>query len=403
MTAGSKGLLRVREDGEARVEPVELFFDLVFVLAISQLSHRLIEHPSLHGGIETLVLFVAIWWSWINTAWVTNWLDPHRTRVRLLLFALMAAGLIVSMSIPEAFAGRGLWFAGAYVAMELGRTGFAALAMRRHDRANHVNFIRILIWQAAAGALWIAGALADGDIRLWLWLAAIIFYSIGPIVYFAVPGLGMAHAEDWNVDPAHLAERCSLFIILALGESILVMGATFSRVEWDQSVLSGVAIALAATVAMWWLYFNIGSVRAEREFAASAVPGKVARLAYTYLHLPIVGGIVIAAAAADWVIAHPHGPVESYVAWGVLGGPALYLAGNSAFKRATGSPYWPLSHLVGLGMLAALALIHRTLEPYQLGILVSLALVVVAIWETVSLRDTAREQEGAHQPRLGPS
>ncbi len=393
MEAGSRGLLRSREEGEARVEFVELFFDLVFVLAITQLSHRLIEHPSLHGAAETLLLFVAIWWSWINTAWVTNWLDPHRTRVRLLLFAMMAAGLIVSMSIPEAFAGRGLYFAGAYVAMELGRTGFTVFAMRSLDPANHLNFIRILIWQSAGACFWIGGALVDGDMRLALWFAAVLLWSIGPIVYFAVPGFGMARVEDWNVDPGHLAERCGLFIILALGESMLVMGATFSRFEWDASVLSGLAVALAATVAMWWLYFNIGSVRAVREFAASAVRGKLARLAYTYLHLPIVGGIIIGAAAADWVIGHPRGEVEPYLAWGVLGGPALYLAGNAAFKRVTGSTYWPLSHLVGLGMLAALALVHWTFEPYQLGIAVSLTLVGVAIWETISLRDTAKAQD----------
>jgi low temperature requirement protein LtrA len=392
MAAGSRGLLRSREEGEARVEFVELFFDLVFVLAITQLSHRLIEHPTLHGAAETLLLFVAIWWSWINTAWVTNWLDPHRTRVRLLLFAMMAAGLLVSMSIPEAFAARGLSFAGAYAAMVIGRSSFVVLAMRRHDPANHLNFIRILIWQIGAACLWVGGALADGDMRLGLWFAAVMLWSIGPIVFFAVPGFGMAHVEDWNVDPGHLAERCGLFIILALGESILVMGATFSRIEWDASTLSGFAVALAATVAMWWLYFNIGSVRAVRTFAASAVRGKVARLAYTYLHLPIDGGIIIGAAAADWVIAHPHGAVEPYLAWGVLGGPALYLAGNAAFKRATGSPYWPLSHMVGLGTLAALALVHWTLEPFQLGIAVSLMLVAVAIWETISLRDTARAQ-----------
>jgi low temperature requirement protein LtrA len=392
MATEMRGLLRPRGSGEARVDFVELFFDLVFVLAITQLSHRLIEHPTVHGAAETLILFVAIWWSWISTAWVTNWLDPHRTRVRLLLFAMMGAGLVASMSITEAFAGRGIHFAVAYVAMDVARSTFTLVAMRRHDRANHMNFIRILIWQIGTGIFWIAGGMSSPDARLWLWLAAVTLWTIGPVVYFAVPGLGRARAEDWNVNPGHLSERCGLFIILALGESILVMGATFSRIEWDSGVLSGLAIALAATVSMWWLYFNIGSVRAMREFSASEVPGRVARLAYTYLHLPIVGGIVIGAAAADWVIGHPHGKVEAYLAWGAIGGPALYLSGNAAFKRVTGSPYWPLSHLVGLGLLIALALVHWLLEPYELGIVAAATLVTVAIWETVSMRDTARAQ-----------
>ncbi len=143
-TSGVRGLLRVRSGSdEARVEFVELFFDLVFVFAITQLSHRLIEHPSAEGATETLILFLAVWWAWINTAWVTNWLDPHRTRVRLLLFWMMGAGLFVSMSIPDAFGARGPVFALAYVTMVLSCSLFAALAFRGHDPANHRNFVRI--------------------------------------------------------------------------------------------------------------------------------------------------------------------------------------------------------------------------------------------------------------------
>ena len=174
------GLLRERsQGGEARVETVELFYDLVFVFAITQLSHRLVHHPTIHGAIETGILFVAIWSSWVNTAWVTNWLDPNRRRVRFMLFALMAGGLVVSMSIPDAFAEKAVPFAIAYVAVELGRSAFTALALRRHDHGNYLNFIRILVWQALSGALWIAGAF-DAEARLWLWAGAMALWTAGP-------------------------------------------------------------------------------------------------------------------------------------------------------------------------------------------------------------------------------
>ena len=159
---GRFNLLRSTSE-EARVEPAELFFDLVFVFAITQLSHRLITHPDPRGFLETGLLLLAVWWVWINTAWVTNWLDPSRTRVRLLLFAMMGGGLVVSTSIPQAFDARGGLFAAAYVAMELGRSLFMIIANRRHERDNAMNFVRILIWQLAAAAFWIAGGLSAGD------------------------------------------------------------------------------------------------------------------------------------------------------------------------------------------------------------------------------------------------
>ncbi len=386
----------LRDEGEARVEPVELFFDLVFVFAITQLSHRLIAHPDPRGFLETGILVIAIWWTWINTAWVTNWLDPGRTRVRLLLFALMGAGLIVSMSIPDAFGAPGLRFAIAYVAMELGRSLFMIFANRVHNPPNARNFLRILCWQTVAAGFWIGGGLAGPEMRLWFWAAALLLWSLAPLVFMYVPGLGASNTADWRVDPHHLAERCGLFIILALGESILVLGATMSGMTWDSATLLAFAAAFAGTAAMWWIYFNIGAERAEHMFQASDDPGRVARLAYTYLHLPIVAGIIVVAAAVEWVIAHPHGHAALYVIAGTLGGPALYLIGNAAFKRVTGARNWPLSHLVGVAALAALAPVAPHVEPWVLALAVAVVMMIVAMWETVSLG--ARHRAGpAHQ------
>ena len=391
---GRHGLLRARggpDDG--RVEFVELFFDLVFVFAITQLSHRLIEHPSTVGALETLILFLAVWWAWINTAWVTNWLDPHRTRVRLLLFGMMAAGLFVSMSIPEAFGNRGAAFALAYVTMLLSSSLFAAFAFRRPDPANHRNFVRIAIWIAIAGLFWIAGGFSAPEHRLPLWAAAAAIWSVAPTFGFYVPGLGRSTTADWRVDAHHLAERCGLFIIIALGESILVTGVTFTDLAWTSPALAAFAGALLSTVAMWWIYFNVGAERASRIFAASDDPGRVARLAYTYVHVPIVAGIVIAAAADEWVLAHPTDHAEVHVAVAAIGGPALFLAGTALFKRLTGAQYWPLSHIIGLQLLLLLFLAWQRMEPYQLSLAVAVLLSVVAMWETISLQALARWRE----------
>lgn len=375
----------LRETGEGRVETVELFFDLVFVFAITQLSHRLIAHPDLRGAIETALLLIAVWWAWINSAWALNWLDPNRLRVRLLLFAMMGAGLVVSMSIPDAFGARGLHLAVAYVATEIGRCLFMIAANRIPNPANAKNFTRILIWQSAAGCLWIAGGLSGPDERLWLWALALGLWTLAPIVRMYVPGLGASTTETWRVDPHHLAERCGLFIILALGESILVMGATFAGIAWDGATILAFGAAFVGTAALWWIYFNIGAERAEHMFEASDDPGRVARLAYTYLHLPIVAGIIVVAAAVEWVIAHPHGHIAAYVIVATLGGPALYLAGNAAFKRVTGGRTWPLSHLVGLLALTALAPIALHIEPWMLALAVAIVVFVVALWESASL------------------
>ena len=393
---GRKNLLRATGKGvHARAEAVELFYDLVFVFAITQLSHRLIVHPDGRGALETGILFLAIWWTWINTAWVTNWLDPKRVRVRLLLFAMMAAGLVATMAIPQAFGARGLIFAIGYVTMELGRSLFMLAAVRVHDRGNYLNFVRILIWQLPCAILWIAGGLAEPGTRLALWAAALAIWTLAPLLFFYVPGLGRSSFKDWSIEPHHLAERCSLFIILALGESILVLGATFAGLAWTWQASVAMAAAFLGTIAMWWCYFNIGAERAEHRIEESAQPGALARNAYTYLHAPIGAGIVTNAAAVEWAIAHPTGHSEPHMIAAGLGGPALYLAGLALFKRASGAPNLPFSHGVGLLVLGGLALVANHVEPWQLATAATAVMVLVAVWETLSLGTQHRREQAS--------
>jgi low temperature requirement protein LtrA len=388
MRTGPAGnsLLRVRGGHEAsRVTFVELFFDLVFVFAVTQLSHSLLEHLTAGGLLQTTLLFLAVWWVWIYTSWVTNWLDPDKAPVRLMLFALMLAGLVLSTSIPEAFETKALPFAAAYVFMQVGRCLFTLWALKGHSPNNYRNFQRITSWLAFAGVFWIAGAFAEGGWRIGLWLMALVTEYVSPSLRFWTPGLGASTTADWDVSGAHMAERCGLFIILALGESILVTGSSFGKLPWTSATITAFAAAFLGSVAMWWIYFNIGAERASRHIAASSDPGQIARLSYTYLHIPLVAGIIVAAVGDELMLAHPADPADVKAAAVLLGGPALYLAGNLIFKRATANSRG-LSHMIGLSLLALLTTVATSMDLLTLGGATTLVLVIVAVWETRSFR-----------------
>lgn len=379
------GVLRARQGGHARVGYAELFFDLVFVFAVTQLSHRLLGHLTPVGAVETGMLLLAVWWCWVYTAWVTNWLDPENPAVRLLLFALMAAGLLLAIAIPEAFGDRGALFALTFVGIQVGRSAAVAWMMRRADPANMRNFLRIALWSAAAGVFWIWGGFGGDHARMALWAVALLIEYSAPALGFRVPGLGRSTTADWKVEGGHMAERCGLFIIIALGETVLLTGATFAETSWTAATGTGFAAAFVAVVAMWWIYFNIGAERASDHFMHADDPGRIARLAYTYLHLPIVAGIILFAAAVELVLAHPHGHGTAMMAFCILGGAGLYLFGNLLFKLATAG--WPpLSHMVGLGLILALVPAVAVMPPVSLLASVTAVLLLVALWETISLR-----------------
>ncbi len=380
----TRGLLRAH-GGHVRVTYVELFFDLVFVFAVTQLSHSLVGHLTLTGALQTLFLLLAVWWVWMYTCWFTNWVDPDKSPVRTLMFALMLAGLMLSASLPDAFGRGALLFASAYVSSQVVRSTFLMFALRGHDPANHRNFQRIVCWQAFAAVFWIWGAWLGGTQQVALWIFALAIEYAGPVAYFYVPGLGRSSTTDWRVDGAHMAERCALFVIIALGESILVTGSTAAALPATLGNACAFLVAFLGSVAMWWIYFNIGAERGSRQFADAEDSGRVARAVYTYFHIPIVAGIVVCAVADEITIAHPGGAMHLPEALVLLGGPALYLAGNLLFKRASAQHY-PLSHLVGLGLLLMLAPLALRMTPLALGTATTAVLVTVAVWETRSFR-----------------
>lgn len=379
----------LRETGahRSRVGEVELFYDLVFVFAITQLSHGLLEQLTPLGALHTGVLFIGAWWLWIYTTWCTNWLNPAATPVRQLLFVLMLLALVMAAALPHAFAERGLVFALAYVAQHLLRSAYmvhAFGAVSGHGR----NFIRIFAWLAVSGTCWVLGGLSDPQSRLAWWTAAIAIEFIGPFAYYRVPGMGASTTTDWDVDPHHMAERCGLFVIIALGESLLITGATFAGLAWETPQLLAFIAAFVGTVAMWWLCFDTGSGRAIHHFEHAADRGRVARLAYTYLHIPIVAGIILCAVADELVLVHPDHASNPGIA-AILGGPFLYLLGNGLFKWATNQRRLPpISHLVGMGLLLALSpfAFGHAFSALALGGLTSGTLVLVALWEWRALQ-----------------
>jgi low temperature requirement protein LtrA len=375
-----KHLLRSRAGHEhARVTFVELFFDLVFVFAVTQLSHALLAHFSVLGAIETLALMMAVWWVWIYTSWVTNWLDPERVPVRLALFAIMAVGLLMSAAIPSAFAQLGLVFALAHVAIQVGRTLFMLWGVRGHVSLT-LNFRRILAWLCVSGVVWILGGFMEGETRLALWALALTIEYLGPSQGFWTPGLGRSTTADWDVEGGHLAERCGLFIIIALGESILVTGATFGNLAWNLPVVLAFLSAFLTSVAMWWIYFNTGAERGTLSITSSGDPGRLARLAYTYIHLFIVAGIIVSAVGDEFALAHPDGHADFATASAIVGGPALYLIGTLLFRCAM------TGHLPRIQVLALIAMVvifagAGLVSPLMLSVATSVILVIVGLAE----------------------
>src|SRR5256886_546979 len=393
----------------SRVTYAELFFDLVFVFAVTQISHTLLGRFTPTGALQTTLLFLAVWWVWVYTSWITNWLNPELTPVRVLLFLLMLGGLVLSTSIPKAFESRGLWFAVAYAVMQVGRTVFLLISTPPNRTLARMNALRILVWLSISAIFWIAGGIAEGHSRLVLWAVALAIEYISPAVRFWIPKYGASSVGDWVVEGSHMAERCAGFIIIALGESIVVTGSTFADLPWTIETVSAFASAFIGALAMWWIYFHKGAEAGSELISRSSEPGRLARLAYTYLHMPIVAGIILSAVADELVLTHPadHSDVKTVLS--AIGGALLFLIGTILFKHAIRG-WLQLSHIGGIVTLGALAWFAAELSPLMPSALTTPLMIIFAGWETIALKKTPRPGQSpattartAHiVPRSGP-
>src|SRR5579862_4177743 len=369
-----ESLLRDRS-GAQRVTNIELFFDLVYVFAVTQLSHYLLDHPTVRGALQAGLLLVMVWLVWAYTTWVTNWLDPDKMPVRLLLVALMLVSLAMSATLPRAFGDLGLWVGGAYAVQQIGRSVFMVVAVRGHPL--QANYERILAWCAVSGALAVGGGFSGGYLRDVLWLLAVGVDLTGGAVGFVVPGLGASRTSDWTIEGGHFAERCQAFILIALGESIVIIGATLAAQRVITASVAAFVVAFGTSVALWWLYFDQSAEAAAEAIAHSKDPGRLGRSAYHLVHPIMVAGIIVTAAADEKVLSDPAGLASTASAWMILGGPALFLAGHVAFKFVVWRYVsWP--RVGGIVVLALLALAARSIPALALAACAAALVTAVA-------------------------
>jgi low temperature requirement protein LtrA len=372
-------LLRVHSGAE-RVTNIELFFDLVYVFAITQLSHHLLGNPTWEGAWQTLLLLAAVWLAWVYTASVTNYLDPERIPMRLLLLALMLVSLVMSAALPTAFGAGGLVFAGAYAIIQVGRTSFAIVALRGETLQR--TFERVLVWYILISCLWLLGAFWPAPVRELVWALAITVDLFGGAIGYYTPGLGRSRTWEWTIEGSHFAERCQAFILIALGESIVVIGVNLSGLHAPTgAAVAAFVVAFIGSAALWWIYFDRSAEAGGRRMAASNDPGRLGRSAYVFIHPIMVAGIIVASAADGRVVAHPSAVGGAATTWMVLGGTALFLAGHALFIGVV----WrvtPWSRIVAIAVLALLGL----LAPHVSALVLSIGTAAVVVGGAVTDR-----------------
>ncbi len=383
MTVATEGRhLRQRSEQEQRATNLELFFDLVFVFAVTQLSHLLGSHLTLAGAGQTALLLLVTWWAWVYTTWMTNWFDPDSPVVRCLLITVMLASLAMAIAIPQAFGDRALMFALGYGSLQVIRNAFVVWATDRGSQL-HAAFVRILTWSLVVAVLWVAGALLDDGARVAVWTGALALDYLGPAAGYWLPGIGRSAAAEWDIEGSHFAERFQLFIIIALGESIVVTGTTASSLHVDAARAAAIAVSFVTSAAMWWLYFDFVATIAQRRLATSNESGALARDAYTYIHTLMVAGIIVAAVGDAVLIARPGVTATAPQLAALAGGPALYLAGHVAFRWRMARS-WSPKRVTATGALVLAGLLGALMPALACATLILAVLITLIVAELVA-------------------
>jgi low temperature requirement protein LtrA len=404
----SARLLRDRR-GPQPVTALELFFDLVYVFAVTQLADALLAQLTWAGAAQTLLLLLAVWWAWITTTWFTSLVDSDQPEVRLVVLALMFLSLVMAVALPEAFGVGGIVFVTAFLLMQFGRALFLIVVLRGHPLQR--IYERIVFTLAIAAVPLIAGAVvAPGLARTALWAVAVGILYVQFSLGFPTPRLGRARLSERVLAGGHWAERCLQFLLIALGESLLVIGATVGAglLGLSHAAAGGslaFTVAFAAIVAMWWIVFERTDERAATLIAAAAEPGRLV-LVYVYTYVVMVAGILVIAVGNTLILDSPLGRLEPAGLVALLGGPALFLAGHALFERAM-FDQWPSSHLVallilaGLAVLAALAPVGLQTPPLVVAGASTVLLMGVAAAHTLTQRTPSRRGRVARQPHQG--
>jgi low temperature requirement protein LtrA len=374
----------LRED--SRVTPLELFFDLVFVLAITQCTALMADEPTWRGLAKGVLVLGVLWWSWVGYSWLTSAVNPEEGTVRLAMFAAMAALLVVALCVPQAFDATALLFAGAYAIVRFAQIALFVLASRDDPGLRHS--VTGLAISTTIGVGLLAGAsLADGVLQGALWATALALDMGGPL---------LIDSSGWRLEPTHFAERHGLIVIIALGESIVAIGVGAGH-DVDAGVVAAAVLGVAVAGALWWLYFDVVALVAERRLS-NAAPGRerneIARDSFSYLHFPMVAGIVLLALGMKKTLGHVEDPLKLVPAVALLGGTAVYLLAHVAFR-------WRNVHRFSRQRLAA-AIVLVALLPAapELPAIATLAIVAVLLCALIAyearrfaeLRDRLRHQ-----------
>ncbi len=371
---------------EERVKPLELFFDLVFVLAFTQCTALMSDDPTWQGVGRAMLVLAVMWWAWVGYAWLTSVVDPEEGGVRIAMFAASACLLIAGLCVPEAFGDRALPFAIVYALVRLGQIVLFLIAARDDDELRR-SVIGLAVSTAIGVGLLVGAAFVDGGVQWALWIAAVVVDFGGP----AVSGVG-----GWSLVPAHFAERHGLIIILALGESIISLGVG-AEVTLSAGVYVAAVLGVGIAAAIWWIYFDIVSlITAERLIRAEPriTRNRLARDSYSYLHFPMVAGIVLTAFGLEESLPHLDDHLHVVPAFALLGGVAIYLLAHVALRLRN-------AHSISRTRLGV-ALLLLALWPVatEVPALLSLLVINLVVWPMI-VWENAHYGDGRYRLRHG--
>jgi low temperature requirement protein LtrA len=373
-------------DTEQRVTPLELFFDLVFVFAITQVTSMLAADPTWGGLVRGLLVLGALWWAWGAYAWLTNTLNPEEGAVRIAMFVAMAAMLIVALAVPEAFDEHGVIFGVAYLAVRALHLALYALA-GRGDRDLLGAVLRMARSSTISGVLILTAGFLDDEPRIALWVIGLAIDYLGVLI---------GRGAGWRISPGHFAERHGLIIIIALGESIVAIGVGAGGIELTAGVVAAALLAIVVVASLWWAYFDWVAIVAEQQLrqAAGTAQTRLARDMYSYLHFPMVAGIVLFAVSLKKTLDDFDKHLEPMPVAALCGGLALYLIAHVLLR-------FRLSRTIGRGRpVAVVVLIALWPAAYEIPALAALA-AVAAVFAALIAYEAIRYREPRAQIRQG--
>ncbi|HZT10794.1 MAG TPA: low temperature requirement protein A [Actinomycetota bacterium] len=366
---------------EQRVTPLELFFDLVFVYAFTQVTQLMTHDLTWVGVGHGLLVLAALWWAWTGYAWLTNILEPEEGVVRAGVFGAMIAMLVAAIAVPGAFGADGILFGTAFLLVRLLNLGLDAVAGRQ-DPGLRRALVRFAPPAALAPVLILLAGFFDGPAQVALWIVALVILYVGAMI---------GRGAGWRVEPAHFAERHGLIVIIALGESIVSIGVGSRAEALTPGVVTAAVLGMVVLCALWWTYFDVIAVLSQQQLseATGAARARLARDYYTFLHLPMISGIVLFALGLRITIDQVGEPLATIPAVALCGGLSLYFLTHVALRlrlvhfirRSTSDkPGWigPGRLATGIGMLA--------LIPAVLAVpsLIALALVAALCWALIA-------------------